>query len=178
MAKRKTGPVSAEAVALGKRIKGRREQLGLSGAELGRRLRTAEGGPVARAQVWRWETGRDLPARSRWAELATALETTTEALFGGIFIVKPANEGTTAEELVRLSDKVTVLVRLLGMEEDVERELQRGSTSLNGSGEEETPDQRADRKEAQLETELGDATRRSGSKAPPGAKSGRGSGTR
>jgi transcriptional regulator with XRE-family HTH domain len=99
---------------VGQRIKARRESLGLSQAEFGRKLTTRSGKPVARAQVSRWENGSDLPERSRWAELAAALQTPPEAIFGAMDL-----EETLAARVDAVEDQMAALISVLGVEEAV-----------------------------------------------------------
>lgn len=99
---------------VGQRIKTRREALALSQAEFGKKLTTRSGKPVARAQVSRWESGSDLPERSRWTELAAALQTPPEAIFGAMDL-----EETLAARVEAVEGQMAALISVLGVEEAV-----------------------------------------------------------
>lgn len=95
---------------IGARIRKRREALDLSQQAVGDRMATRSGRSVSRAQVSRWENGKDMPERARWTELADALETTPAAIFGAADL-----EEALAGRVELLEFKLSALADLVGV---------------------------------------------------------------
>lgn len=73
----KPQPVAAKALALGRRIAQKREQLGYTQAQLGAKFGLTDNA------VTQWETGRTMPRPKRLERIALELDTSVEWLLTG-----------------------------------------------------------------------------------------------
>lgn len=107
-----------QAQVIGKRIRERRDELGLSRFDLAAMIRTREGNPQSYSKIAQWEQGKSVPTADRRPELADALQTTTVALFG-----EGTDEPGTLKRLDLVERQVTAIIRLQGLGDAVESAL-------------------------------------------------------
>jgi transcriptional regulator with XRE-family HTH domain len=89
-------------MVLGNRIHDRREQLGLTQEQLGDLIGKDQ------KQVWRYETGKQIPSAETLVMLARALETSTDYLVGFSDTVKPIS---SLDELDVVELEILALLR-------------------------------------------------------------------
>jgi len=104
---------------VGARIRKRRQQLDLTLKQLGERLVSTAGTPIAQTQVSKWEKGRNLPAQRQWGPLADALNMEVNQLFSGLVDEHPDWVIDLERQAAELAARVDALIRLLGLEDAV-----------------------------------------------------------
>ncbi len=123
VSERRDPPVGEEArEQFAARLRSRREELGLSQAQLGQLLQTEHGKPVHRSQISVWEAGKIFPLRRFRPHLAKALRLDEVDLFGDLSANRPDFES----RMDTVEARFWALADLLAVSEtDIERVVEK-----------------------------------------------------
>lgn len=123
MSERREPPVGKEARAeVAERLRSRRQELGLTQAQVGELLETEHGKDVQRSQISRWESGVEFPSRRFRPQVAKALRLDEVDLFGDLSASRPDFES----RMDTVEARFWALADLLGVsEKDVAAQVEK-----------------------------------------------------